>query len=55
MDSIKHSLMIFLGYGKDMNIKVEQSWAIVAHAFNPSTRKAEADRFLSSRPAWSTE
>lgn len=26
MDSIKHSLMIFLGYGKDMNIKVEQSF-----------------------------
>ena len=24
MDSIKYSLMIFLGYGKDMNIKVEQ-------------------------------
>jgi hypothetical protein len=24
----------------------------VAHAFNPSTREAEAGRFLSSRPAW---
>jgi hypothetical protein len=31
------------------------SWAVVAHAFNPSTREAEAGRFLSSRPAWSTE
>jgi hypothetical protein len=26
---------------------------MVAHAFNPSTREAEAGRFLSSRPAWS--
>jgi hypothetical protein len=29
--------------------------AVVAHSFNPSTFVAEADRFLSSRPAWSTE
>jgi hypothetical protein len=28
---------------------------MVAHAFNPSTWEAEASRFLSSRPAWSTE
>jgi hypothetical protein len=27
---------------------------LVAHAFNPSTREAEAGGFLSSRPAWST-
>ena len=27
----------------------------MAHAFNPSTWKAEAGGFLSSRPAWSTE
>jgi hypothetical protein len=27
----------------------------VAHAFNPSTREAEAGGFLSLRPAWSTE
>jgi hypothetical protein len=27
----------------------------VAHTFNPSTREAEAGRFLSSRPAWSTK
>jgi hypothetical protein len=35
------------------------SRAVVAHAFNPSTQEAEAeaeaDGFLSSRPAWSTE
>jgi hypothetical protein len=29
--------------------------AVVAHAFNPSTWEAEAGRFLSSKPAWSTE
>jgi hypothetical protein len=28
---------------------------LVAHAFNPSTWEAEACRFLSSRPAWSTK
>jgi hypothetical protein len=28
---------------------------VVAHAFDPSTREAEAGGFLSSRPAWSTE
>jgi hypothetical protein len=28
---------------------------VVAHAFNPITREAEAGRFLSSRPAWSTK
>jgi hypothetical protein len=25
------------------------------HAFNPNTREAEAGRFLSSKPAWSTK
>jgi hypothetical protein len=27
----------------------------VVHTFNPSTQEAEAGRFLSSRPAWSTK
>jgi hypothetical protein len=35
--------------------KWDLSRAVVAHAFNPSTWKAKAGRFLSSRPAWSTE
>jgi hypothetical protein len=30
-------------------------WAVVAHAFNPSTREAEAGGFLSSRLTWSTK
>jgi major histocompatibility complex class I len=28
---------------------------MVVHAFNPSTQKAEAGGFLSSRPAWITK
>jgi hypothetical protein len=28
---------------------------VVAHTFNPSTWEAEAGRFLSFRPAWSTK
>jgi hypothetical protein len=35
--------------------RVVGSRAMVAHIFNPSTREAEAGRFLSSRPAWSTK
>jgi major histocompatibility complex class I len=31
------------------------SWAVMVHAFNPSTWEAEAGGFLSSRPAWSTK
>jgi hypothetical protein len=35
------------------NYALEQG--VVVHAFNLSTREAEAGGFLSSRPAWSTE
>jgi hypothetical protein len=31
------------------------SWAVVVHAFNPSTWEAETGGFLSSRPVWSIE
>jgi hypothetical protein len=30
-------------------------WAVVVHAFNPSTWEAEAGGFLSLKAAWSTE
>jgi hypothetical protein len=32
-----------------------QCWAVVVHAFSPSTQEAEASGFLGSRPAWSTK
>ena len=35
--------------------KTAKEPGVVTHAFNPSTREAEAGRFLSSRPAWSTK
>jgi hypothetical protein len=35
--------------------KEEEEPGVVAHAFNPSTREAEAGGFLSSRLAWSTK
>jgi hypothetical protein len=41
----------FIPWSKD----VLSQWGMVVHAFNPSTREAEAGRFLSSRPAWSTK
>ena len=34
---------------------IEESWAVVVHAFNSNTCEAEAGGFLSSRLAWSTE
>jgi hypothetical protein len=37
------------------SLELVRSRAVVAHAFNPSTREAEAGGFLSLRPAWSTE
>jgi hypothetical protein len=42
--------------GKSVFKNVEYKPGVVAHAFSPSTREAEAGGFLSSRgPAWSTE
>jgi hypothetical protein len=35
--------------------KKKKKSGVVAHAFNPSLREAEAGGFLSSRPTWSTE
>jgi hypothetical protein len=38
-----------------VTVKIGVQPGVVAHAFNPSTREAEAGGFLSSRPAWSTK
>jgi hypothetical protein len=37
------------------SIKKQAEPGELANAFNPSTWEAEAGRFLSLRPAWSTE
>jgi hypothetical protein len=37
------------------SLKDQNGQGVVAHAFNPSTREAEAGGFLSSRPDWSTK
>jgi hypothetical protein len=36
-------------------LKIKTELDVVEHTFNPGTREAEAGKFLSSRPAWSTE
>jgi hypothetical protein len=38
-----------------LKTKNKKKPGMVAHAFNPSTREAEAGGFLSSRSTWSTE
>jgi hypothetical protein len=38
---------------EDTPLRGTVGWAVVAHAFNPSTWEAETGGFLSSRPAWS--
>jgi hypothetical protein len=43
------------GMGLEHIIQSVGKPGVVTHAFNPSTREAEAGRFLSSRPAWSTK
>jgi hypothetical protein len=50
LKSLKPSLVLH-----STPLRLCSSQAVVVHAFNPSTWEAEAGRFLSSRPTWSTE
>jgi hypothetical protein len=43
------------GKKKEKRKEKKKKLGVVAHAFNPSSREAEAGGFLSSRPAWSTK
>jgi hypothetical protein len=50
--------MVFLLTRDASDYKWQESWresGMVVHAFNPSTREAEAGGFLSWRPTWSTK
>jgi hypothetical protein len=49
------SLRELLGYDVCAGIETLTKPGVVVHAFNPSTREAEAGKFLSSSPAWSTK
>jgi major histocompatibility complex class I len=41
--------------GEKLFLKTDLWPGVVAHAFDPSTREAEAGGFLSLKPTWSTE
>jgi hypothetical protein len=52
------NLWLYQEEGKTQERLIDKNWvgrAVVARAFNPSTWEAEAGRFLSSRPVWSTK
>jgi hypothetical protein len=51
----KHAIYTHTDKHADIHTFKKISGAVVANAFNPSTWEAEAGRFLSSRPTWSTE
>jgi hypothetical protein len=55
MDFVVAESVGFLVLKNILHLKNTSSQAVIVHAFNPSTWEAEAGRFLSSRPAWSTE
>jgi hypothetical protein len=46
---------VLRGKLKCLHKEVRKCPVVVAHVFNPSTWEAAAGKFLSSKPAWSTE
>jgi hypothetical protein len=54
-NSTRQLLQLINNFSKVAGYKINSSQAVVVHTFNPSTWEAKAGRFLSSRPAWSTE
>jgi hypothetical protein len=57
LDLKSHLMMLVEDFKNIINnfLKYRRGRAVVAHAFNASTWKAEAGGFLSSRPVWSTK
>jgi hypothetical protein len=47
--------IVYLHITINKSFKKPKQPGMVVHAFNPSTREAEAGGFLGSRPAWSTK
>ncbi|XP_076785766.1 biogenesis of lysosome-related organelles complex 1 subunit 6 isoform X2 [Arvicanthis niloticus] len=53
--SIRREMLTLHERTSKLKLDMTSCRAVVAHVFNPSTWEAEAGRFLSSRPAWSTK
>jgi hypothetical protein len=55
LDTEYQTQVLWMSCAMNCNQSFKTQPGVVAHAFNPSTREAEAGGFLSSRPAWSTK
>jgi hypothetical protein len=51
----KRKFMICHIFNRVFHLNTKRCRTVVEHAFNPSSWEAEAGRFLSLRPAWSTQ
>jgi hypothetical protein len=54
-NSTRELLQLINNFSKVAGYKINSKPGMVVHTFNPSTQKAEAGGFLSSRPSWSTK